>query len=146
MNAAVRSGDVVVIEWSVKQSLLGYLARSESFGWTLDGGAAFDPATGATIPAVVAEGGAIVATGSVRLSAHDGALVVPLVAVRIAEGVLTVDDPVEPGRRMPLVALTPVPAEQGLRWTTALSHEADVLFLHNYLPGAAFDELIVRPA
>jgi len=146
MTGPFAPGDAVVVAWGVKRSLLDYMMRSESFVATSDGGASFDAATGAAIPATVAEDGEIVATGGVLLSAHDGALVVPLVGVRIDGVALTVDDPVEPGRRLALVGLTEVPADEGSRWTTALGHDADVLFLHNYLPGTAFDEVFVRRA
>lgn len=146
MTAGLVAGDAVVIAWGVKRSLLDYMARSESFSHSAGDGAAFDPEVGALLPAVVADDGAIVATGSLLITAHEGALIVPLGSVRIEDGLLTVDDPIEPGARFPLLRLTAVESEDGLRWTTALTHEADALFLHNYLPGTAFDDVIVRRA
>lgn len=135
----------VVVEWGLKRSLVDYMTSTEDFAVVVAGGATFDEAAGLAIPAV-REAGRIRFTGSVTLTAHGGALAVPIVEGEISGGALTIADPEEPAERLALVTLEEAPADPpALRWTARLSEEADPLFLYTYVPRVAFEDVVVRP-
>lgn len=142
-----------VIEWRIKESLLAYMRRDPGFAVTLARGAEFDPESGVRLPAVVQPDGSVAATGAAVLSAHGGALAVPLVNAVIADGALWIDDPIEaePGgapARLRLVTLHPADdgaaGDPGAALATRLAPEADVLFLYNYVPATPFGALSIR--
>lgn len=140
-----------VVEWGVKRTLLDYMERDAAFAWAAEGGGTFSLGAGARIPAIVAPDGAVRASGAVTISAHHGALTVPLVGLEIRDGALSIADPAGgPGDRIVLVDVrrvgeeAPTDVEIIRRYATSLSRSADRLFMFNYLPGVAFDDLIVR--
>lgn len=135
-----------VVEWGVKRSLVDYMRAAGDFAVETAGGATFDVAEGARIPAMRDAEGSVRMGGAVILRAHQGMLEVPIVDGEIAGGALTIADPAgEPGDRMALVTLAPLPAGPGLeRWEARLSEEADAMFRFSYVPRALFDEVVVR--
>lgn len=138
-----------VLEWGVRDTLLAYMARSPDFAVETAGGATFSLEDGARFTGRVDAGGVLVLDGSVVLRAHGGALTVPLVDVRVDGETLTVDDAgAEPGEtgRLTLVTLEEVSegVEGELVFATRLAHEADALFMYNYLPDSPFDPLRIR--
>ena len=144
-------GADAVIEWGIKRSLIGYMASDSSFEWHGSRGASFSIDTGATLPAVVAEDGTLQATGDLVLTGHKGALTVPLVDLVLEARSITIADPVDgPPDRLELVTVAPLGSVHLTgtgavhRFSATLSREADGLFLYNYLPGVAFDDLLVR--
>ena len=136
-------GRRAVLEWGLKRSLLEYLRRDPAFAWDADG-VDFDPETGVRFPAVTTSRG-LLASGSLVLRAHAGALRVPLVGVRIDDGALTIDDPVEGApERLALVVLgDAVPIPGGHELSATLAPDADSLFLFNYVPRTPFDPVRV---
>src|SRR5690606_22491370 len=73
------------------------MQRDDSFTVTASGGAGFAPESGVTLPAESTPDGAVRATGTIVLSAHDGALTVPLVNVVIDDDALWIADPAHEG-------------------------------------------------
>ncbi|MGK0716595.1 hypothetical protein ACR5KS_11155 [Leucobacter sp. W1153] len=106
MNAWV-PGRTAVLEWTVKESLVGYMQRDESFTVQASGGASFDPARGVRVPGEIGEDGVLRLTGEITLSAHDGALAIALVAAELdPEKGLSIADPIDGlPRRMTLVTV-----------------------------------------
>ncbi|WP_162893181.1 HtaA domain-containing protein [Microbacterium halotolerans] len=138
-----------IVEWGVKRSLLEYMQRAGDLEVEVEGGAGFDADAGVTIPAVREPDGRVRFLGSVVLRAHQGALEVPIVDGEIADDVLSIADPAgEDGDRLALVALVAVPGngEGAQRWTSRLAEDADALFRYNYVPRAAFEDVVVREA
>lgn len=137
----------VVVEWVVKRSLLDYMQCAADFAVEVGGGATFDLSRGVRIPAVADGKGAVRLRGAVTLSAHQGALVVPIVDGLLADGALTIADPGgATGDRLALVDVEEADegVDGGRVWRTRLSPEADDLFRYNYLPRAAFADIVVR--
>lgn len=139
-----------VLEWGIRGSLLSYMSSARDFEVETTGGALFDLESGVRMQGRSDAAGVVHFEGSVILRAHQGALTLPLVGVQVDSGALSIDDPGaenpdQPGRR-DLVVLevvadaTPTTAT----FTSRLSGEADALFMFNYLPGAAFDPLVIR--
>jgi len=142
------SGEACAVEWLVKRSLIDYMATAGDFEVETSGGAEFSLDDGALIPAVRAADGIVRMTGAVVLRAHGGALAVPIVDGEIAEGMLSIADPVEEGERMALVAVEEIPGVDGSerRWSAKLADDADVLFQFTYGPRTPFDDVVVRAA
>lgn len=155
MNAWV-PGRNAVLEWTVKESLVGYMQRDESFTVTATGGAGFDPERGVSVPGVIGDDGVLRLSGEITLSAHDGALAIALVAAELdPETGLSIADPIDGlPLRMTLVTVKPVDdAEAGaadtsedgvLRFATFLGYDADILFMYKYSTRSPFDEIRVR--
>lgn len=156
MNAWV-PGRTAVLEWTVKESLVGYMQRDETFTVEASGGASFDPERGVSVPGVIGDDGVLRLTGEITLSAHDGALAIALVAAELdPETGLSIADPIDGlPRRMTLVTVKPVAdAEPGavdlssegaiVRFETFLGTDADILFMYKYSTRSSFDELRVR--
>jgi hypothetical protein len=134
----------VVIRWQLRDSLVGYMLRDPGFEVVATGGASFDPAAGVTLPAQRQSSGEVRASGSVVLRAHDGALTVPLVGVRIHEQTLWIAAPGD-GEEAPEQAFVTLSGQQEAGvFQTQLAAESDALFLYNYVPGADFGRLEVR--
>lgn len=137
------------IQWQIKDSLLAYMQRDDSFTVTASGGAGFAPESGVTLPAESTPDGAVRATGTIVLSAHDGALTVPLVNVVIDDDALWIADPAHEGTgeapRIRLVTLhrdeAADPAAAGRSIPTKLAGDADGLFLYMYVPATDFAPL-----
>jgi len=145
------SGQACVIEWGVRDTLLGYLQRADDFTVETGGGGTFADGL-VRLPATRDAQGVVAATGWVRLRAHGGALAVDLVDVSIQDGALWITDPIADPiaggelARMRLVTVEPdasTTSENVETYTTALAPGADVLFLYNYPSGAAFAPLRV---
>ncbi|MGO1769667.1 MAG: HtaA domain-containing protein [Microbacterium sp.] len=135
----------LVVEWGLKRSLVDYLTATEDFAVSVAGGATFDAEAGLAIPAVRDGEGLIRFAGSVTLTAHGGALTVPIVDGAITASALTIADPEEPTERLALVTLEPASADPpARRWTARLAEEADPLFLYTYVPRVAFEDVVVR--
>lgn len=156
MNAWV-PGRNAVLEWTVKESLVGYMQRDESFTVTATGGASFDPERGVSVPGVIGDDGVLRLTGEITLSAHDGALAIALVATELdPEKGLSIADPIDGlPARMTLVTVKPAAdAEPGapdtssegdvVRFATFLGTDADILFMYKYSTRSPFDEMRVR--
>lgn len=131
-------GPAVVIEWRVKDTLLDYMQRNPDFVVEASGGAEFT-GTAVRLPAVAAADGAIEAAGTVSLSAHGGALCLPLIGAVIRDGGLWIEDPLEEQTQRRLVDLEP--DAEGYR--TRLAAESEILFLYSYLSGTPFGALRV---
>ncbi|MDQ1129665.1 hypothetical protein [Microbacterium sp. SORGH_AS_0888] len=127
-----------MIEWHVKDTLLGYLQRNRDFRVDAAGGAEFT-GTAVRLPAVVRDDGAVEATGRIALSAHGGALSLGLVGAVVRDGALWIDDPLEEADKRRLVELT----ETADGYETRLAADADILFLYAYLAGTPFGSLRV---
>jgi hypothetical protein len=139
------AGRRAVLEWGVKRSLLEYMSRDPAFAWDADD-VDFNPAIGVRLAAVTTASGGLDASGSLVLRAHAGALTVPLVGVRLQNGELTIDDPVDgaPARLSLVVLGEPVATADGYEFATTLAASADSLFLYNYVPKTQFDPIRVR--
>ncbi|WP_194409806.1 hypothetical protein [Microbacterium cremeum] len=132
-----------VIRWRIKDTLLAYMTRDRSFSVTATGGATFGAVEGIALPAVDVGEGTWRATGAVTLSAHGGALRVPLIGVRLTRDALWIEAPDgDAGDQM--VRLVTVHAAPAGGFATALAPEADLLFLYNYVPGTPFGELSIE--
>lgn len=146
MNAWV-PGSKAVLEWTVKESLVGYMQRDESFTVQASGGASFDPERGVSVPGEIGHDGVLRLTGEITLSAHDGSLAIALVAAELdPEKGLSIADPIDGlPRRMTLVTVKPLDAEapQTLRFATFLGYDADILFMYKYSTRTPFDDIRV---
>lgn len=161
-------GRKAVLEWTVKESLVGYMQRDESFTVQASGGASFDPERGVSVPGEIGDDGVLRLTGEITLSAHDGALAIALVAAELdREKGLSIADPIDGlPRRMTLVTVKPVEAGEGdaagdpddsdsrvdrpvdsdadvARFATFLGYDADILFMYKYPTRTPFDEIRV---
>lgn len=141
-----------VVEWGIRASLLTYMAGAQDFEVETTGDATFSVSGGARMTGRVDEHGVLRLDGSVVLRAHLGALLVPLIDVRIDGRALTIADPASSDgsddERLALVDLVPPEAEDSEPGTivfgTRLASTADALFMFNYLPGSDFDPLRIR--
>ncbi len=146
MNAWV-PGSKAVLEWTVKESLVGYMQRDESFTVQASGGASFDPERGVSVPGEIGDDGVLRLTGEITLSAHDGSLAIALVAAELdPEKGLSIADPIDGlPRRMTLVTVKPLEAEasETKRFATFLGYDADILFMYKYSTRTPFDDIRV---
>ena len=141
-----------VVEWGIRASLLTYMAGAPDFEVETSGRATFSLPAGARMTGRVDEHGVLRLDGSVVLRAHVGALLVPLIDVRIDGRALTIADPVSSegtdAARLALVDLVApevVESDTGVvMFGTRLASTADALFMYNYLPGSDFDPLRIR--
>jgi len=141
-----------VVEWGIRASLLTYMAGARDFEVETTGGATFSLPAGARMTGRVDEHGVLRLDGSVVLRAHLGALLVPLIDVRIDGRALTIADPASSDgsddERLALVDLVPPEVEESdpgtIVFGTRLASTADALFMFNYLPGSDFDPLRIR--
>lgn len=164
-------GRTAVLQWTVKDSLVGYMLRDDTFTWTASGGASFTPGEGVRIPGEIGADGVLRLTGEVTLSAHSGSLQIALVAAELdPEKGLSIADPIDGlPRRMTLVTVKPVEAGAGdatdaadpvdsadspvdrpagtdadvVRFATFLGYDADILFMYKYSTRTPFDEIRV---
>ncbi len=151
MNGLPPHADAVV-EWGIRASLLTYMASARDFEVETTGDATFSVSGGARMTGRVDEHGVLRLGGSVVLRAHVGALLVPLIDVRIDGRALTIADPASSedsdDARLALVDLVPpevVDSDPGaIMFGTRLASTADALFMFNYLPGSHFDPLRIR--
>ncbi len=151
MKALTPYADAVV-EWGIRASLLTYMAGARDFEVETTGGATFSLPAGARMTGRVDEHGVLRLDGSVVLRAHLGALLVPLIDVRIDGRALTIADPASSDgsddERLALVDLVPPEVEESdpgtIVFGTRLASTADALFMFNYLPGSDFDPLRIR--
>ena len=146
MNAWL-PGSKAVLEWTVKESLVGYMQRDESFTVQASGGASFDPECGISVPGEIGDDGVLRLTGEITLSAHDGSLAIALVAAELdPEKGLSIADPIDGlPRRMMLVTVNPldVEASETKRFATFLGYDADILFMYKYSTRTPFDDIRV---
>lgn len=158
MNAWV-PGSKAVFEWTVKESLVGYMQRDESFTVHASGGASFDPERGVSVPGEIGDDGVLRLTGEITLSAHDGSLAIALVAAELdPEKGLSIADPIDGlPRRMTLVTVKPLEVEAAedagsrgdenlVRFATFLGYDADILFMYKYSTRTPFDDIRVTIA
>lgn len=144
-------GKTAVFEWTIKESLLGYMQRDETFSTRLTGGASFDPEHGVRMQGVIGDDGVLRLDGEAVLSAHGGSLAVSLVAAEFdPEKGLSIADPIDGlPRRMTLVTVKPVAEDASdgvLRFETFLGYDADILFMYQYPGRTPFDEIRVTLA
>lgn len=165
-------GRAAVFEWTVKESLLGYMLRDETFTTQVSGGASFDPERGIRMRGVVGDDGVLRLEGEAVLSAHGGSLAVALVAAELdPEKGLSIADPIDGlPRRMTLVTVKPAEGDEGeaggqdgaaeagvaasgdasaaaegetRRFVTFLGYDADILFMYQYPGRTPFDDIRV---
>lgn len=135
------------LEWRVRESLVAYMQKDESFNIELSGGGLFTESAGIVVPVSVAGDGVVHAVGAVTLSAHNGSLTVALVNASIEDLGLWIDDPLDdalPPARLRLVDLNlreSDGADGRTVFETKLAANADVLFSYNYPVGSPFADL-----
>lgn len=139
------------VTWAVKASFLGYIVSTPDFSARTSGGASFAPGAGASFGVESFTPSGLDAVGGVTLTAHGGALTIPLEGLRLSESTLSIDHPTRgAATRLTLAHVSaPSPSEASpdeLVFGVRLAAEAEWLFFSRYPNGAELEPLRVALA